>query len=92
MPIQVYLKCELQFASNQQQWFRYLYFLLNSLKHVEAKRISKLPPSVAKSPIEIARKSDVTPPAEENLEFDDDTLKGEEKWSEMTESWLNHLS
>ncbi|XP_078360910.1 uncharacterized protein LOC144645272 isoform X1 [Oculina patagonica] len=43
--------------------------------HVEDKRISKLPASVARSPIKTASESDVTPPAEETLDFDDVTKR-----------------
>ncbi len=36
---------------------------------------------MARSPIKTASESDVTPPAEETLDFDDDSLRGEEKRS-----------
>ncbi len=34
---------------------------------------------MARSPIKVASESDVTPPAEETLDFDDDTKRGKEK-------------
>lgn len=34
---------------------------------------------MARSSIKAASESDVTPPAEETLDFNDDTLRGEEK-------------
>ena len=57
-----------------------LHFVTDLLKLIEVKRTSKLPASVATSPIKIASESDhVTPTAEETLNFDEDTLRGEEK-------------
>ena len=34
---------------------------------------------MARSPIQAAKESEVTPAAEETLDFDDETLRGEEK-------------
>ena len=42
---------------------------------------------MARSPIKSINESDVTTPEEETVYFDEDTLKGEEKWSAL--DWLN---